>query len=52
MADKGRIKQDIKNLQRIKTWQLIILLIIVGFIAATFLRLNSIGMVQRREAVI
>ncbi|MGV9001427.1 MAG: hypothetical protein ACOH18_00500 [Candidatus Saccharimonadaceae bacterium] len=52
MADKGRIKQDIKNLQRVKTWQLIILLIIVGFIAGTFLRLNSIGMVQRREAVI
>lgn len=52
MADKGRIKQDIKNLQRVKTWQLIILLIIVGFVAATFLRLNSIGMVQRREAVI
>jgi hypothetical protein len=52
VADKGRIKQDIKNLQRVKTWQLIILLIIVGFVAATFLRLNSIGMVQRREAVI
>lgn len=52
MADKGRIKQNIKDLQRIKTWQLIILLIIVGFIAATFLRLNNIGMVQRREAVI
>lgn len=52
MADKSRIKQDIKNLQRVKTWQLIILLIIVGFVAATFLRLNSIGMVQRREAVI
>ncbi len=52
MTDKGRIKQGIKGLQRIKTWQLVILLIIVGFIAATFLRLNSIGMVQRRDAVI
>ncbi len=52
MADKGRIKQNIKDLQRVKTWQLIILLIIVGFVAATFLRLNSIGMVQRRDAVI
>jgi len=52
VADKGRIKQNIKDLQRVKTWQLIILLIIVGFIAATFLRLNNIGMVQRREAVI
>lgn len=52
MADKGRIKKNIKDLQRVKTWQLIILLIIVGFVAATFLRLNSIGMVQRRDAVI
>ena len=52
MADKGRIKKNIKDLQRIKTWQLIVLLVIVGFISATFLRLNNIGMVQRREAVI
>lgn len=52
MADKSRIKHSIKDLQRVKTWQLVIVLIIVGFIAATFLRLNNIGMVQRREAVI
>lgn len=52
MADKGRIKQNIKGLQRVKTWQLVIVLIIVGFVAATFLRLNSIGMVQRRDAVL
>lgn len=29
-----------------------VLLVIVGFVSATFLRLNSIGMVQRRDAVI
>lgn len=52
MADTSRIKHSIKDLQRVKTWQLIVLLIIVGFIAATFLRLNNIGMVQRRDAVI
>ena len=52
MADKGRIKKNIKELQRVKTWQLVVLLIIVGFVAATFLRLNSIGMDQRRAAVI
>lgn len=52
VADKGRVKQNIKDLQRVKTWQLVILLVIVGFVAATFLRLNSIGMVQRREAVL
>lgn len=52
MADKRHVKKSIKNLQRLKTWQLLILLIIVGFIAATFLRLNNIGMVQRRDAVL
>jgi len=52
VADKSRIKHSIKDLQRVKTWQLIVVLIIIGFIAATFLRLNNIGMVQRRDAVI
>jgi hypothetical protein len=52
VADKSRIQNGIKGLQRVRTWQLVVLLIIFGFIAATFLRLNNIGMVQRREAVI
>jgi hypothetical protein len=52
VADKRRVRRTIKDLQRIKTWQLLVLLILVGFIAATFLRLNNIGMVERRAAVI
>ena len=52
MADKRRIQRDLKRLQRVKTWQLVILLILAVFIAATFLRLNNIGMVERRSAVI
>jgi len=52
VADKRQIRKSIHTLERIKTWQLLILLIIVGFIAATFLRLNNIGMMQRREAVL
>jgi hypothetical protein len=52
VADKSRVKQSIKNLQRIKTWQLIVLLVICGFVSATFLRLNNIGMVERREGVL
>ncbi len=52
MADKRRVRRTIKDLQRVKTWQLLILLILVGFVAATFLRLNNIGMVERRTAVI
>lgn len=52
MADKRNIKRHIRQLQRLKTWQLLILFIIACFIAATFLRLNNIGMVQRRDAVL
>ena len=52
VADKRRVRKSIKDLQRIKTWQLLVLLVLVGFIAATFLRLNNIGMVERRAAVI
>lgn len=52
MADKRQVRRSIRQLQRIKTWQLVILLIIAGFIAATFLRLNNVGMVERRNAVL
>lgn len=51
MADKRQVKHSIKQLQRIKTWQLVVLLIIALFISLTFLRLNNIGMVERRGAV-
>lgn len=52
MLDKKRIWFDLKRLQSIKTWQLVIIFILACFIAATFLRLNNIGMVERRTAVI
>ena len=52
MADRKQVGYDLRRLKRIKTWQLAILLIFFGFIAATFLRLNNIGMVERRAAVI
>lgn len=51
MVDKKQVRRNLGQLQRIKTWQLIVVLILASFIAATFLRLNNIGMVQRREAV-
>lgn len=41
-----------KQLQRVKTWQLFALLLLMCFVSATFLRLNNIGMLQRRDAVI
>lgn len=39
-------------MQRVKTWQLLILLVLMGFIAATFLRLNNVEMIKRRDAVL
>ncbi len=52
MADKRQVKRSIRQLQRVKTWQLVVLLLICGFVAATFLRLNNVGMVDRRDAVL
>lgn len=52
MADKRSVKKGIKQLQRVKTWQLVVLFFIVSLIAATFMRLNNIGMYERRTAVI
>lgn len=52
MAEKHEIRKRISRMQSIKTWQLIIVLLMVGFVMLTFLRLNHIGMDQRREAVL
>lgn len=52
VTERGKTERTLKRLQRIKTWQLIILLVLSTFVSATFLRLNNIGMVQRREAVL
>lgn len=52
MAEQRKVRKTIKSLQYIKTWQLIILLVLMGFVAATFLRLNNVGMIQRRDGVI
>ncbi len=52
MATQRTVRKTIKNLQRVKTWQLLVLLVLMAFVTATFLRLNNVGMVQRRDAVI
>ncbi len=51
MADKRQIKRSIKQLQGIQTWKLVILLILMLFITATFLRINNTGMIARRQAI-
>lgn len=52
MSDKGRLKKNLRGLQRIHTWQLVVILIIASVISATLLRMNNIGMMERRNAVI
>lgn len=52
MTDRVGVKHNIKQLERVNTWQLLVLLLLVGFISATLLRLNNIGMVERRTAVL
>jgi len=51
VADKRNIRKNLKRIETVKTWQLIILLILSLFIAATFLRLNNTGMISRRNAI-
>lgn len=51
MADKRALKKGLRRLETVKTWQLVIILILAAVLAATFLRLNNVGMVERREAV-
>lgn len=52
MEVRHHIRHIIRQIQRVKTWQLLIVLVFSGFVAATFLRLNNIGMVQLRESVL
>lgn len=52
MSDKRSVKRSIKSLERFPTWQLIVVLVLMVFLSATFLRLNNIGMAARRDAVI
>lgn len=49
--DRRQLKGWLKRLQLLKTWQLIILLLLFSLGAASLLRLNNLGMVERREAV-
>lgn len=52
MPDKRKARLSLKRLRQIKTWQLLVLLLLMIFISATFLRLNNIEMSQRRAAVL
>lgn len=50
-AYRERIRRRIKRLQKIKTWQLVIVLLLGSLVALTLLRLNNLGMIDRLTAV-
>src|SRR5687767_10982966 len=52
LSNKKVLARRLWLVKRVKTWQLVIILIIAAFLAATFLRLNNLGMIERREAVV
>lgn len=51
-SDKQQIHTAIRKLRSIRTWQLVVILGLFLYLSATFLRLNNVGMVQRRDAVL
>ncbi|MEO5499326.1 MAG: hypothetical protein ABIR46_02415, partial [Candidatus Saccharimonadales bacterium] len=50
--DKSKYRRVLRRVQLLKTWQLVILLFLGVLLSATFLRLNNLEMVERRNAVI
>ena len=51
MKNDRNIRYKLRKLQHLPIWQLCIVLILLGFVAATFLRINNNEMVERRTAV-
>ncbi|MCL2173792.1 hypothetical protein FWH58_00610 [Candidatus Saccharibacteria bacterium] len=55
-ADRGDrahlYRRILKFLKTVKTWQLAVILLLFILLAAIFLRLNNLGMMDRREALI
>ena len=52
MANKQQVKRSMKRLRRVKMWHLVLLLMVLLVLSATFLRLNNVGMTERRRAVL
>lgn len=52
MFNRRNLKYRLQRLRQVKTWQLLVVLFLGVLVAATLLRLNNLGMVERRDAVI
>lgn len=47
-----KLRARARLLKVVKTWQLLVILLLMSILAATFLRLNNLAMLERRNAVI
>jgi len=52
VSPQRSLRRFFSALGQAKTWQLLLVAVLCCFVAATFLRLNNLGMVERRQAVI
>jgi hypothetical protein len=52
LTDKNKYVRWLRSIQLLKTWQLVILLLLFTILSATLLRLNNLGMVERRSVVL
>ena len=52
LKDKATYRRLLRATLRLKTWQLFVVLFLAILVAAPLLRLNNLGMVERRSAVI
>ncbi len=52
LRDKATYRRILRGVQRLKTWQLVILLLLGIILSAALLRLNNLEMVERRSAVV
>lgn len=50
--DKHKLHHWWRAARQLRTWQLVVILILLAFISATLLRLNNIGMIELRSAVL
>ena len=48
---RRKLKYRLRQIQTVKTWQLVLIFLLMCFISASLLRLNNVGMVERRDAV-
>lgn len=49
---KQKLKALLVKISRLKIWQLLVILLLMLFVSATLLRLNNLGMIERRQAVL